>query len=226
LTLCAWGDEKHIAIELLLKNGANPNIPNINDEFRRSPLQLACRAGSTQTAVTLLQYGALTNVRDQNGNSVLHLAVLARNDKLVAVLLDKGLAVDAVDNLGRTPLHHACMDPRVPLSVVKYLVEADADLAMPDYERVTPWLHACVYNRPEIVHYLLSRPEIFAREQSVGFISSALAYAIVQDNADVVECLVGRRIYTPDSLESAFNYAEYRMAEKSQRALVMSCMTR
>lgn len=95
-------------VELLLKNGANPNIANSDMVY---PLHLASSQSNAFKVQLLLDHGAFINVRDKQGKSVLHYA--ARNEhssKVLRVLLqnsDMLININAKDLAGNTPLHVA-----------------------------------------------------------------------------------------------------------------------
>jgi ankyrin repeat protein len=90
-------------VELLLENGASPEIPTSDGEY---PIHLASQIHDSEDFVlTLIDHGVNINRRDEHGNTALHYAVLNGNDVMIEVLLESGADVNIQNNYGKTPLH-------------------------------------------------------------------------------------------------------------------------
>ena len=120
---CGWGDRTVYrpnpkVVELLLQNGADPNIPAKNGS---SPLQWAAQAGNEDIVALLLKYGAAVNAVSDSGNTALayacgsgHSVLHCYNLKVIKLLLERG----ADPNI---PAH----DERFPLDLAAQAGHAD-----------------------------------------------------------------------------------------------------
>jgi hypothetical protein len=77
------------------------------DEFGRTPLHEAGRAGSEQATRQLLQAGANPRATDDYGSTPLHLACRRGSIETARLLLEHGADVNAPSAAGATPLHEA-----------------------------------------------------------------------------------------------------------------------
>lgn len=95
-------------VKILLKYGANPNIPNLNG---LTALDHACHAcnlrGDIDIIETLLAYGANINHQDASGFTVLHRAVMFGNKILVNIFLEHGADPLIKTNYGKTCIEMA-----------------------------------------------------------------------------------------------------------------------
>lgn len=80
LKLIPMGDSPD-RIRLALSTGINPNI--ISEDWRRSPLHLACMYGYIETVKVLIEAGAILSKQDKNGSFPLDLAKVNKHDELV-----------------------------------------------------------------------------------------------------------------------------------------------
>ena len=122
-------------VELLL---AHRSEIDALDQEKSSPLLLACKNLSRQSAVAslLLSHGADASLADQLGNTVLHLAVSATSvdPHLVRSLVSSGAKVNATNQAGLTPLHVALQQQQQQESrteIIKMFVEAGYELDQP-----------------------------------------------------------------------------------------------
>jgi hypothetical protein len=109
-------------VELLLKNGANPNVTGEPG----NPLQECIQFGDSRVLSLLLEHGA--NVDQEDGKGVTPLYVAARvNDRYALQrLIDRGADPNIADEHGWTP--YLCAVAHNSKDVEQFLLEVDASL--------------------------------------------------------------------------------------------------
>ncbi|XP_062539583.1 transient receptor potential channel pyrexia [Armigeres subalbatus] len=111
-------------VEFLLKNGANPNTPQV---YTQTPLHVAAANGFVECMDLLLNYGA--DARSQYGQkkiTSLHLAASENYLECVKLLIAAGADIDARNRDQQTPLHLACLSQCH--ETVTYLITHNADV--------------------------------------------------------------------------------------------------
>jgi ankyrin repeat protein len=88
-------------IQLLLAQGANPNVSN---EYGYTPLYWAANYNPISVVELLLAHGANPNIADHDGQTPLYRAVLFGKDSIVELLLAHGANPNIADVNERTPL--------------------------------------------------------------------------------------------------------------------------
>jgi ankyrin repeat protein len=94
-------------IEMLLENGADPNLKTTSGD---SPFLACCSTGEIKTLELLLKFKANINDYDSHRNGGLHIAVGEKNKSLIEFLLKKGAKPNIKDDQGLTPLHLAVLE--------------------------------------------------------------------------------------------------------------------
>lgn len=88
-------------IELLLKNGANPNI--YSENFSNIPLYHYIYTNEYEMVELLLKYHADPNITNSNGDTPLHYCVYQGRYEIAKLLLKHGANPDIKNNNGHTP---------------------------------------------------------------------------------------------------------------------------
>ncbi|MGI4752038.1 MAG: ankyrin repeat domain-containing protein [Janthinobacterium lividum] len=142
------------AVEALIKAGVDLN--EIADEYRRTPLMLACEYASAPLVKLLAESGANVNFKAGNGETAVYYLLtkaifnlgrgMSQINKdivtMLQVLLANGLdSGDATDNEGNTALNLICQavyiaDLNTPLA--EELIDAGADVNQPNWSGKTP----------------------------------------------------------------------------------------
>jgi len=118
-------------VEVLLKNGANPNI---KDKNGYTPLHRAVIKSSAVLTKLLLKYGADPNVKDIYGYTPLQRAVIQQSPELVKILLENGADPNIKDSHDYYPLERALMfeDVDTAYEISKLLLDHKANPMISD----------------------------------------------------------------------------------------------
>jgi len=96
----AVNNELHDIVDVLLVNGANPNVVTRGDGRGYAPLHFTCKFGAEKLAQSLIKAGANVNIATEHGHTPLHLAVQQGLVEHVDVLLEHGALVDVKNHEG------------------------------------------------------------------------------------------------------------------------------
>lgn len=137
---CAAFNGFEAIVEILLQNGADPNIPD-NQSFY--PLQLAVSKKELSICEMLLAKNANVNVLTEKEGSLLHLA--AAIDFVEIFELDKidEINLEHEDAFGRTTLNTAASLGQ--LEFTKILVSKKAEINTTDNNNLSPLLNALIH---------------------------------------------------------------------------------
>lgn len=114
----------------LLRNEANPAMPNLDLGHGHPPLYHAIKSGSLSTVQALLEGGAHTNDEYRDGWTPMMIAANEGDYEIGQALFLRGALLDKTGDGGRTPLHVAAMGgSRV---FYKWLIAAGADFGRRD----------------------------------------------------------------------------------------------
>jgi ankyrin repeat protein len=161
-----------VIIEKLLKAGANPDAANADGQ---SALMVLARTSNVEAAKLLLRAGANVNAVEQwHGQTALMWAAAESQPAMLKLLIQHGAKVDARSRLnnwqrlvtaepraqvrpvgGLTALLYAARQGC--LECVRHLIEAHAQLDLPDPEGITPLLMAVENFHFDLAALLLSK---------------------------------------------------------------------
>jgi ankyrin len=181
-------------LEALLKAGADVESPNADGQ---TALMIVARTSRVDAARLLFKYGAKVNVAEHwRGQTALMWAVAQKQPVMVAELVKAGALVDArstVNNWDRqvtaepraiyrpagglTPLLYAAREGCVECA--RILVDAGADLNLPDPENISPLLMAVINGHWDTAQYLIKKG---ANPNKWDFWGRAPLYAAVDLN--------------------------------------------
>ena len=154
-TALSWAVQREdlVAVDTLLKFGANPELPSKNGT---SPLAMAAYSGNLSCFRLLLEAGSSVTAKNTQGFTVLHHAVSypRQSIKLIKYLMAAGGGARENDIYGRTPLYMAvsyCNVNVVGTLVVDY--GADVKEQYPDGD--TPLSSALCTCNDDVVQWLL-----------------------------------------------------------------------
>ena len=130
----------------LLREGADPNDPEDEDEYGEAALSVAAGLDYAEIVEVLYNAGADMHHTDVDGTTALHAAAMNNNPNAAQKLLDLGADIHAETDDGETPLHSAAKVsgswtwPRSdgPSKCIPLLLEARADVFHTNDERQTP----------------------------------------------------------------------------------------
>ena len=154
---CAAQSNYQGIVELLLRSGANVNLP-LNDGG--TPLGSAAKYGHIEVVRILLRQPEI-QVNSLTVNRVTPLNMASQNGykDIVKILLRKGANPNIANEIGITPLHVACLHGHT--AIVEILLHAGADIfaevMSPDLENFSPHDIAYLVGENKIVALLASR---------------------------------------------------------------------
>ncbi|WP_374166171.1 ankyrin repeat domain-containing protein [Arcticibacter sp. MXS-1] len=143
-----------VALDAIIKAGADLN--EIDDQYRRTPLMLACEYPSAPLVQLLAENGADVNFRSGNGETAVYYLLtkgvsnlgrgMSKNPKdivtMLQVMLANGLNADAaVDNEGNTALNLVCQAGYMAdlnTTLAEELIDAGATIDQPNQSGKTP----------------------------------------------------------------------------------------
>jgi len=145
-------------VKILLKNGANPDIQNVEGN---GPIHFAVRFNNQEFVETLIDAGADINLPDWQSFTPLHLAAKHNLPAMAQILIEKGADLNPRSKdkgyMGYgmwTPLAIACL--RENEDVAKVLLDGGADPNIGSADGTMPLHYAAEKGKTELVRALIS----------------------------------------------------------------------
>ena len=150
LHVCHWNGDMEKAVELVLTEGVDINIPA---QSNRTPLLWASPSSSSQFIMTLIDLGAVVNVQ-RTDDKVAPLVLSAEWNNYMAsrVLMEYGADADIQNQAGDAPLHYCAHKGK--FSVSQLLIESGCNVNLRNNGGKTP-LYVAVENKQEHLVKLL-----------------------------------------------------------------------
>ncbi|KAL9116909.1 MAG: hypothetical protein Q9187_006561 [Circinaria calcarea] len=153
-----------IAVDLLLKANADPNLVN---RLNMSPFLYAAQRSDPICAKLLLKAGADPNQVDSQKYNALHYAAGYQNSrKMIEYLVEAGVDVNKRNNSSGTPLSQAVIQDYTISA--KALLDYGADLNTLDFERDTPLTDSIRNNADNMTELLLHRGAAYISSDVYG----------------------------------------------------------
>ena len=151
LHLCECNDDVEEAVELVLKEGVDINIPA---KSNRTPLMWASVSSSSEFIKTLIDLGADVNAqRTDDMVAPLALAAYCNNYMGISMLLEHGANIDTQDGTGETPLHSCASDGF--FSVSQLLIDSGCSINLRNKKEETPLCFAAKTKHEQLIKHLL-----------------------------------------------------------------------
>lgn len=177
----ATGDTQ--LVNLLLKNGADPNFISADPEGETSVIQKAAMGNNVEILKALQSAGAdITQLDEFDGNLLGH----AGSPEIVSYLAEQGLDVNHRDQDDETPLTNSIARLN-RADVVKALLDVGADPNLINKNGFTPLHLAIDKNNPEIINILLDNGADIAKTDHEG--NTPLAVAIKESKKEAAKVL-------------------------------------
>uniref|UniRef100_A0A3B3VQ26 Ankyrin repeat and SOCS box containing 2 n=1 Tax=Poecilia latipinna TaxID=48699 RepID=A0A3B3VQ26_9TELE len=139
-------------VQVLLENGADPEIPNYEKE---TPLYKACERNSAAIVAALLNHGVAVNTRCIQGWTALQETVVHSNLEICDMLLKAGAKLNLRNMYGITPLFTAAQNGQ--MAALRFLIKHGADVNTQADDGATALYEAAKMGHQEVVQMLLSQ---------------------------------------------------------------------
>ncbi|XP_018542331.1 ankyrin repeat and SOCS box protein 2 [Lates calcarifer] len=150
--LVAVSKDQQQCAQVLLGNGADPDIPNYEKE---TPLYKACERNSAAMVAMLLNHGAVVNTPCILGWTALQEAVVRNNVEICEMLVKAGAKHNLTNMYGISALFSAAQTGQV--AALRFLLKHGADVNSQAADGATALYEAAKNGHEEIVELLLSQ---------------------------------------------------------------------
>ncbi|XP_047243092.1 ankyrin repeat and SOCS box protein 2 isoform X3 [Girardinichthys multiradiatus] len=139
-------------VQVLLENGADPEIPNYEKE---TPLYRACERSNGAIVAALLNHKVGVNTRCIQGWTALQETVVRGNLEICEMLLKAGAKLNLRNMYGITPLFTAAQNGQ--LATLRFLIKHGADVNTQADDGATALYEAAKMGHEDVVQLLLSQ---------------------------------------------------------------------
>lgn len=163
-------------------------LDKIEDKEGFTAIITATYHGNTEIVRLLLEAGANVNQQAGYKNAPLHYALdstAVDSVNTLRALLEYNPSLDLTNDSGATPLNW--LDPTTPVSLIRLMINAGANLEIPNNARNTPLCTAVLRNNVEVVNYLVTKK---ARVNIIGYNGGPLHLACHSGSFEIVKILV------------------------------------
>ncbi|KAG7233587.1 hypothetical protein INR49_006862, partial [Caranx melampygus] len=150
--LVAVGKEHLRCVQVLLGQGADPEIPNYE---RETPLYKACERSSAALVAELLNHGVAVNTSCIQGWTALQEAVVRNNVEICEMLVKAGAKLNLTNMYGITPLFSAAQTGQV--TTLRFLLKHGADINTQAADGATALYEAAKNGHEGVVKLLISQ---------------------------------------------------------------------
>jgi serine/threonine-protein phosphatase 6 regulatory ankyrin repeat subunit B len=205
LDYAVYYNQKAFIESFIHKEGLSLEEPDLLNEDGLNKLHIAAFAGNVEMIHFLVKQGIDIAQKDKQLKTVLHHACQSGELEAVKAVIKYlqnyhlSSLVNEQDSLGNTGLHVSC--EKGDYGIVKYLLEQDAKVNIPNLFERTPLHMAAIVGSKDMVDILL---RYNARTQLKDqYKHTALYYALKNDNADVTGLLQRKGAYLSDDEDEA-----------------------
>lgn len=165
----------HDMVKSLIKNGADPNILNLENE---SCIFDACVSGNYKIVEDLIKLNVKINHQNIYGSTPLHMAVEYHNPDIVKLLLNNNCNVNIQNYKGLTPIFYAVINGDE--DIINLLLDK-SNIFLITKKNDTLLHYVCDYERLDFVEKLMDRGLSPFTENKFGITS----FDILKDNGNM-----------------------------------------
>ena len=176
-------------VDLLLKNGANPDMQT-KDGY--TALMYAFENNSAKSLKVLSDKKQNLDLKNSEGDTILHMAIKKNSENLARVLLEKGANIDEKDRDGNTPILISIEN--MYDNFIKLFAFKGADLTISSKKGEKPIFLAIAKGNLLMVRILAEEKLQLEEKNALG--QTPLAAAIYLGNKEIVKVLLDAEVET------------------------------